>query len=607
VKILTIDFETYYDAQFSLSKLTTEEYVRGEEFEVIGVAVQINDGEPQWFSGTHEEIKLFLGQFDFEQNIAVAHNAAFDAAILRWHFGISPRKWIDTLSMARALHGTEVSGSLAALAVQYSLGVKGEEVIHTKGKHRADFNPEELDRFAQYCCNDVELTFALLQKLIPTFPMFELDLIDLTVRMSSEPSLLLSVEVLTEHLKEVQNKKEVLLMGLAMQGYIKEDLMSNPKLAEVLCKLGVKPPMKVSPTTKKLTYAFAKNDEEFKALLEHESPLVQAIVSARLGVKSTLEETRTERFISIAERGPMPVPLRYYAAHTGRWGGDDKINLQNLPRKSPLKKAILAPKGYVICDSDSSQIEARTLAWLAGQNDLVQAFEEGRDVYKIMASAIYNVPVEEITSDQRFVGKTTILGSGYGMGANKFQVQLAGFGVDISLEEAQRVIDTYRDTYPKIPKLWTKCNQVLDWIVSDQVGYFGRDKLLKVEGKAGVLLPNGLYIRYPNLRLVTNPTTKRSEYVYDSRKGENKIYGGKVVENVCQALARNIIGEQMLRIARKYRVVMTVHDAIACLIPEDEAATGQEFVELCMRLRPSWALDLPLNCEAKYGSSYGDC
>ena len=205
MKILTIDFETYYDAQFSLSKLTTEEYIRGEEFEVIGVAVQIDDGEPQWFSGTHEEIKLFLGQFDFEQNIAVAHNAAFDAAILRWHFGISPRKWIDTLSMARALHGTEVSGSLAALAVYYSLGVKGEEVIHTKGKHRADFNSKELDRFAQYCCNDVELTFALLQKLIPTFPMFELDLIDLTVRMSSEPSLLLSVEVLTEHLKEVQN------------------------------------------------------------------------------------------------------------------------------------------------------------------------------------------------------------------------------------------------------------------------------------------------------------------------------------------------------------------------------------------------------------------
>jgi DNA polymerase len=224
-----------------------------------------------------------------------------------------------------------------------------------------------------------------------------------------------------------------------------------------------------------------------------------------------------------------------------------------------------------------------------------------------MASAIYNIPVEEITVDQRFVGKTTILGSGYGMGANKFKVQLAGFGVDISVEEAQRVIDTYRDTYPKIPKLWTKCNQVLDWIVSDQVGYFGRGKLLKVEGKAGILLPNGLYIRYPNLRLVTNPTTKRPEYVYDSRKGENKIYGGKVVENVCQALARNIIGEQMLRIARKYRVVMTVHDAIACLIPESEAATGQEFVELCMRLRPSWALDLPLNCEAKYGSSYGDC
>lgn len=606
MQVLTIDFETYYDSEFSLSKITTEEYVRGDKFEVIGVSVQVDDGQPKWFSGTRSETKQFLLGFEFDKHIAVAHNATFDAAILSWYFDIAPRVWFDTLSMARAIHGTEAGGSLKTLAERYELGVKGEEVLHTKGKRRADFSAAELQRFAEYCCNDVELTYALLNKLITEFPQTELKLIDLTVRMFSEPRLYLSTNVLNAHLKSVQHKKQQLMDGLLMQGFEKSDLMSNPKLAQILTNLGVEPPMKTSLTTGKQTYAFAKSDEAFKALLEHESPLVQAIVSARLGVKSTLEETRTERFIGIAERGPMPVPLRYYAAHTGRWGGDDKLNLQNLPRGSALKHAIVAPTGYVICDSDSSQIEARTLAWLADQNDLVDAFENGQDVYKIMASAIYNKAEADITKDERFVGKTTILGSGYGMGAAKFKAQLKNFGVDIDDKEAQRIIDKYRETYPAIPKLWRKCNEVLEWISTNKSGHFGRDKLLKVEGKDGIRLPNGLYMRYPNLRYVKNKDGE-SEYVYDSRKGVNKIYGGKVVENVCQALARIVIGEQMLMIAKKYKVVMTVHDAIACLIPTDEAANGKEYVELCMRLRPTWAPDLPLNCEAGYGASYGEC
>ena len=293
-----------------------------------------------------------------------------------------------------------------------------------------------------------------------------------------------------------------------------------------------------------------------------------------------------------------------------RSGGDDKLNLQNLPRGSALKDAICAPADYFICDSDSSQIEARTLAWLAGQDDLVDAFEKGEDVYKIMASAIYKVPVSAVDKPQRFVGKTTILGSGYGMGAVKFQRQLKNFNVTVELEEAERIITTYRETYTAIPALWKKASEVLTWIIKDQYGEFGRDGLLKVEGKAGIRLPNELYLKYPNLRKVKNEDGEY-EYVYDTKKGRtvvpNRIYGGKVVENVCQALARIVIGEQMLMVAKKYRVVMTVHDAIACLIPKGEIETGKEYVELCMRLRPVWAAELPLNCEAGYGETYGQC
>jgi len=370
----------------------------------------------------------------------------------------------------------------------------------------------------------------------------------------------------------------------------------------VLKIYNVIPPTKISPTTGKETWAFGKTDEDFKALLEHEDPAVQALVAARLGVKSTLEEPRTERFIGISKRGKLPIPLRYYAAHTGRWGGSDKINLQNLPRNSPLKDAIVAPAGFVFCDSDSSQIEARTLAWLAGQQDLVDAFERGEDVYKIMSSKLYGKPVSEITKDERFVGKTVVLGAGYGIGWKKFQAHMKSNKVEISDEVSENIIKTYRQSYSKIPALWKQGDRALEAVACNSFMEIG---VLKVKGNKGIRLPNGLYLNYPGLRRSSDG------FEYDTKKGKsivpNKIYGGKVIENVTQALARIIIGEQMIKVSRKYRVVLTVHDAIGCVVPEGEASTGQEYVEMCMRIRPDWALDLPLNCEAGTGKSYGEC
>ena len=605
MKILTIDFETFYSTEFSLTKVTTEEYVRSPEFEVIGVAVQEDDGEPVWFSGDAEDLHQFLARYDWGNSLALAHNAAFDGAILNWVFGLSPKGWLDTLSMGRALHGTEVGGSLKVLAQHYGLGEKGTEVENAKGLRRIDFSPAQLARYGEYCKNDVDLTYDLFGQMSKGFPPVELRLIDLTLRMFTEPVLRLNTSLLENHLENEHKRKEELL-----RNFDKDTLMSNQKFADLLRELGVEPPMKKSPATGKQTYAFSKTDEEFKALLEHPTTAVQTLVAARLGTKSTIEETRTERFIGISTRGALPVPLRYYAAHTGRWGGDDKLNLQNLPRNSPLKRAIIAPTGYMMIDSDSSQIEARTLAWLAEQNDLVEAFDRGEDVYKIMASAIYGKDIEDITKDERFVGKTTILGCGYGMGAAKFQAQLKNFNVEITLDEAKRIIDTYRTTYPKIVELWKEAASALKAVLQNQQTTLGRGGVLKIEGNDGVLLPNSLYLRYPNLRLVENEEGK-SELVYDTKKGKavipNRIYGGKVIENVCQALARIIIGEQMLMVAKKYRVVMTVHDAIACIVPTAEVETAKEYVEMCMRIRPSWGVELPLNCEAGYGESYGDC
>ena len=606
MNVITIDFETYYDRGFSLSKMTTEEYVRDSQFETIGVAVRRNDEDTRFFSGTKVHIKEWLDQWDWDNSVAVAHNAMFDMAILNWHFDIRPKRIADTLSMLRAIDGPDAGNSLAKAAERYGLGVKGDEVINALGKKRQDFTPEDMYNYGKYCMNDVKLTYELFKRIAVGFPAIELRLIDLTIRMFTEPVLELDKWTLTSHLVKVQNLKTQLLNKAVIT---KENLMSNPKLAETLTSLGVTPPMKISPTTGKETFAFAKNDEEFKALLEHDSPIVQAIVAARLGVKSTLEETRTERFIKIAERGTLPVPLRYYAAHTGRWGGDDKVNLQNLPRKSSLKKAMLAPEGYTFIDCDSSQIEARTLAWLAEQDDLVAAFDRGEDVYKIMASRIYGVPEEEVTDDQRFVGKTTILGCGYGMGAAKFKAQLKTFNVEMELEECERIIHIYRATYPKIPQLWQQAGRALKAMMRNATAPLGFGEVLTVCGAAGIKLPNSLSIKYPNLRRRKDKETGDFELVYDTKKGRavipTRIYGGKVVENICQALARIIIGEQMLMVARRYRVVMTVHDAVGVIAPTEKAEEARQFVEACMRIRPKWATALPLNCESKMGASYG--
>jgi len=607
--IITIDFETYYDKEFSLSKLTTEEYVRDPRFEIIGVGIKINDEKTRFFSGEQGLIREQLSRYDWGNSLVVAHNAMFDMAILNWVLGIRPKMIADTLSMARALHGTEVGNSLAKLVTHYGLGEKGTEVVNALGKRRADFDRFQMKAYAMYCINDVDLTYELFMTFMPSFNKVELRLIDITIKMFTQPALRLDERVLEQHLVHVKDRKKKLLDDC---GADIDDLMSNAKFATLLRNLGIEPPTKISPTTGKIALALAKNDEEFKALADHPDERVQTLVSARLGNKTTLEETRTERLIGIAKRGLVPVPLSYYAAHTGRWGGADKLNFQNLPSRGEnagkIKKAILAPEGYVIIDCDSAQIEARVLAWFAGQDDLVQAFANGEDVYKIMAASIYKKPVEEVldtkANPERFVGKTTILGSGYGMGGIKFQTQLKTFGTDIPLEEATRIIKVYRETYPKIPELWNQGNNALDAMTKGRTAKWGNGAV--VIGKEGILMPNGLYQRYPNLKKVKDKTGKQ-QYIYDSRKGAVKLYGGKLTENICQGLARCIIGEQMIKISRKYRVVLTVHDAVACIAPKEEAQEAMAYVMECMRYIPEWAQGIPLNCEAGYGESYGDC
>ena len=627
MNLITIDFETYYDQKYSLTKISTEEYVRHSMFETIGFAYKINDERCVWVTGTNEHIQKVLDTLPWDDSLVLAHNTMFDGAILSWRYGIKPKGWLDTMSMGRALHGVDQSVSLAAMAVRYAVGEKGTEVMNAVGVRREFFSPDALAKYGAYCRNDVELTYNIFQHMMLSgFPKGELKLIDLTLSMFIHPVLKLDTEALKAHLVDtVAQKKAHLVSALQAvgkqdlavkhilgdeetQAEVRKTLMSNVQFATMLKGLDVEAPTKISPTTGKPTLALAKSDEAFKELLEHEDPRVQALCAARIGTKSTLEETRTQRFMDISKRGAFPVPLRYYAAHTGRWGGTDSVNLQNLPSRGPnagkLKKAILAPEGYVFIDADSAQIEARTLAWESGQDDLVEAFANGEDVYKIMASAIYGTTVDQVTAGGRFVGKTTILGAGYGMGASKFKAQLKTFGMDIEESESKQIIETYRNTYPMIPLLWRESQEALRCMMRGMTMKLGKDGLLTVNEK-GILLPNGLHIYYNGLAEVIE--NDKRQFTYQTRNGPNKIYGGKVVENFTQAIARCIIGDQMLKIAKRYKVVLTVHDAIGIVARQEEADEARAYVESCMRWVPTWAEGLPVNCESGMGLSYGDC
>jgi len=622
LNLITIDFETFYDVGFSLSNLTTEEYIRDPKFQVVGFAIKIDDGKTKWYSGTHEELKAELDKIDWGNALLCCHNMIFDGAILSFIYNITPKIYLDTLCMARAIHGTNAGGSLAYLSKHYNLGEKGTEVLDAKGKRLEDFQPHELHRYGQYCINDTELTYKLFQILSKDFPHNELKLIDITIRMFTEPLLEVNDGLLITRLEELKIETQQLLQGLMSrlecedEEAVRKKLASNKQFAELITELGAVVPMKISPTTSKETFALAKTDEGFIDLQNHEDSFIQELCSVRLGTKSTIEQSRIERFIGVGARnkGRLPIPLKYYGAHTGRWSGSDKVNFQNLPsrdaKKKTLKQAVVAPHGHKVINCDSSQIEARILVWLSGQEDVTQWYAEGRDVYCEFASKVYNRKITKADKVERAVGKTCILGLGYGTGARKLQnVLKLGAGVEFDEAECKRLVQVYRDMNNKVTDFWRTCENALQdlvyWPEGKEPYYLDKHKTLLVD-KEGIKFPNGLYIRYPNLHVDTSETNKR--YVYKKRYNmQVTIWGGSVTENVVQALARIVIGEQMIKVNEKYRPALTVHDAVVCVIPDEELDSGVKYIEDIMSVAPEWANGLPIACESGVADNYGDC
>ena len=604
-QVVTLDFETFYGKGYTLTgKINTSEYIRDERFHPHGVGIKIGAGRTKWYTGI--DIDLALKEINWSKSAMLAHNTPFDGFICSHHNGIVPAFYLDTLAMARGAHGHHMRHDLDTIAKSHGFGgkVKREALANTRDK--LVLTAREQMSLGGYCLDDVDDCYGVFWKLFDFIPEEELRLIDLTTRMFCDPVLKVNTELVQEELDEEVGGKVAALLA---SGATVEDLMSNIKFAKLLTAAGAKPPMKISPTTGKQTFAFARSDLDFQALAKNGSVAVRALCDARLKVKSTIGETRAVRFLEAGKDGlSLPVLLHYAGAHTLRWSGGNKMNMQNLKRGGKLRLAITAPKGYRIVVADSAQIEARVLAWLAGQVDLVKGFANREDVYKAMASSIFGVPVEEVTKDQRFVGKVCVLGLGFGMGAVKLQLTLEqgvmGPPVIFTVEECQRIVDIYRRKNHKIKAYWKVMDGLIASMLTGHTGDLGPISY----GKGYVRLPNGMFLQYPGLSAESEErgyelvTTNAS---YLTRNGRGKLYGGLLTENIVQALARCIIAEQLLAVTDAgYRVVMTTHDEIVVVCKAKAADKCLREMLTIMSTPPDWAQGLPLAAEGGHDVNY---
>lgn len=630
-----LDFETFYAKDYSLRFMTPIEYILDDRFEMICCGVAVNDNQaillPQ------EEVIDFLCWHKRKHGdyIAISHNALFDMAILVYRYRIRPSIMIDTMAMARAALVHRIPNgrvSLAAILDFLGLEKKLTTIQDVEGLHFADISKFDAlwMRFATYTLRDTNGCREIFNRLLPHFNGKEFRIMDTVIRMATEMKLLVDSTKLTEHYNEVTAKEQETLKRF---GYERAQFLSADKFAELLRERGIEPPMKWSARTKKDIYAFAKTDEGMVELLNHEDEEIRALISGRLGIKSTIEQTRTRRFLNISfttfkyyGQPWIPVPLKYSGAHTHRLSGDWQLNMQNLStrKNKKMRSAIYAPDGYIILAVDASQIEARLTAWLAQQKDLLLMFLNKIDIYKEFAADIYGILIEQVTKVQRFTGKTCILGLGFGMGNKRLLFTLTvdarnnNIEVTYELDDCTKWVNRYRTRFDCIPDLWDRGNQAIFHMAQGMGNAEGWEfGPCKVEGLS-IVGPGGLRIWYNDLH--KDPET--GKYIYRYGREIKQLYGGKFTENMVQHLDRQHVFEAALRTEDRclkefdipnVRIVMQVHDEnVYCIRKEHLEIVRQVALEEMSRT-PYWGMPskeypiaLPLSAEAKIGYNYGE-
>jgi DNA polymerase bacteriophage-type len=603
---ITLDFETYYDTHYSLKKVPPIQYVRDDRFHVHGCGIKRGNKKTVWVTGS--ELTEYLTSIDWTKVRAVAHNMLFDGLILAEKYGVFPKEYTCTIGLARALLPPLDKYDLDTLVALLELGAKGKELENSKGKR--ELTKEEEAELAAYCINDVDLTDGLDDALYPLLPDGEKKLLSMTLRMGCAATFNVDVVLAKEGLEAELTERDELIKA---SGLTLKTIRSTKQFPAYVKSLGIEPPTKINPKGNE-AYAFAKNDLGFHEL-RADYPQYEHIWKARVAAMSTTSISRAERFVDIGSTGncKMPMPYNYCGAHTFRWSGAGKINVQNLRRiiqkggkliQGHQRMCLIAPPGYRVVVADSSQIELRFNMWFCGQADVLEVLRVNGDVYSHTASKHFGYTVTKKTHpDERQFGKVLDLALGYSMGAPKFRTQTAvGFmgtpPMHMDLGEAYDTVNKYRATHKAIKDMWDHLNDdVLPAIA--QPGCYGEEKCLTYRHNS-IELPSGLSLHYPGLENYDGQWT----YMVGNRP--TKIYGGLLLENIIQSLARIPIGEQMLVVDDHpdIHVVGMTHDEIISIVPEGFADEALAYKIDVMSQTPDWAPGLPLSAEGGHDACY---
>lgn len=617
-QLVVLDYETYYDPEYSLKKMPTALYLRDPRFKVHGAGIKINNGEPRWV--TAAKLPYLFSKLPWEDITLVGHNLHFDGSILHWHYGYKPRRYIDTLALSRAMFGQHFARhGLDALGNALFGAGKKDGLAGTMGVY--DLEPWRELTLGEYCIDDVVKTFNLFKMLIKHFPRPELKVVDWVTRQFVDPKLYMDQYMLADYLEDVKEMKAKALENAGLE--TRDMLMSNPQYAEALTALGVMPPVKFNKKGQ-VTFAFAKTDEEHKALLEHEDPRVQALVAARLSAKSTIEETRTMSYLAIAPTGAWPVDYNYSGAKnthrlSGANGGGG--NPTNLKRGGTLRKCIYAPEGFTLLVGDLAQIECRMVLWLGSlmpnstgaEREALEVMRKGGDLYCHFGSLMFGYPINKKDHPiERQIAKSAVLGLGFGMGAARFLDYCKSMGIkDITPILAETAVALYRNTYKGVVQLWRRVDKLMKLAVYQGVEAAQAEwnipatKIVREPffGHVAIETGHGLMLKYPDLGWDAD-----GQGTYRDGNSNVHIFGGKFIENIVQNLARNVMMDAAMAVNEAYPVVMSTYDEIVVLVEddEDEIIQAKRYVEGRMTQEHPTFPGLPLGVETGVAVRYGE-
>ncbi len=698
-----VDYETFYAHDYSLSKMSTESYIRDPRFKVHGAGLKINDGPSRWVPA--RVLGPVLRAIDWSRSIMIGHNLHFDGTIMAWEYGIVPALYRDTLGMSRAMLGQHLMRHGLHYVAPELIGMhKMEGLAQTMGIR--DLSPHQEAILADYCAGperfnhrtnqweagDVDLTYGIYQHMKPHFPEQEFRVMDWVTRQFAQPRLNLDTELLTCYLEEVRDNKAIVLEDVYYRNtlgnfkyyahpesscvfrsaidegeecneisrteYIqlrtrerwsadeitpaqfeetRKVLASAPQYAAALESLGVTPPTKINAKGK-VTFAFAKTDQEHKALLEYDNPnaseetcaQVQALVAARLEVKSTIEETRAIKYFEASERGCWPVDYNYAGAKNthrlsgGKGGGGNPTNLK---RGGTLRDCIYAGLNKRLLVADLSQIECRMVLWLGsqmpgsngGEAEALEVMRNGGDIYCYFGSLMYGFEINKKDHPlQRQIAKSAVLGLGFGMGAARFMDYCLTSGIRITAIEAESAVALYRNTFKGVVQLWRATDKVMKSAVFDndagsqELNIRYPNNLSGIPGVEVTREPffghialrsySGLLLKYPELSW-----DAEGEGTYRDGKVRVKVFGGKFVENIVQHLARCVLVDMLLEIDAVYPVVMSTYDELVMEIDDDDesARIANDFVTAIMTREQANFPGLPLGVETGHHYRYG--